>query len=140
MLDLSLKGKRAVVTGASLGIGEAVVKMLSDHGASVTFCARNKDSIKTPWIMAFGFGLLHGLGFAGALLDIGIANNKMLLSLFFFNVGIELAQIALIPIPLILIYIASKINFQNYLQITASLCIGGMGFYWFIDRVIGIIL
>ncbi len=46
MLDLSLKGKRAVVTGASLGIGEAVVKMLSDHGASVTFCARNKDSIK----------------------------------------------------------------------------------------------
>ena len=46
MLDLSLKGKRAVVTGASLGIGEAVVKMLSDHGASVTFCARNKDAIK----------------------------------------------------------------------------------------------
>ena len=42
MLDLSLQGKRAVVTGASLGIGEAVVKMLSDHGASVTFCARNK--------------------------------------------------------------------------------------------------
>ena len=46
MLDLSLKGKRAVVTGASLGIGEAVVKMLSDHGASVTFCARNKMQLK----------------------------------------------------------------------------------------------
>ena len=44
--------------------------------------------------MAFGFGLLHGLGFAGALLDIGIANNNMLLSLFFFNIGIEIAQIA----------------------------------------------
>ena len=50
---------------------------------------RNKGSVKTPWIMAFGFGLLHGLGFAGALMDIGIANNNMLLSLFFFNVGIE---------------------------------------------------
>ena len=96
--------------------------------------------IKTPWLMAFSFGLLHGLGFAGALSDIGIANDQMLLSLLFFNIGIELAQIALIPIPLILIYIASKINFQNYLQISASLCIGGMGFYWFIDRVIGIIL
>ena len=45
MLDLNLEGKRAVVTGASLGIGEAVVKMLSDHGASVTFCARNDDAI-----------------------------------------------------------------------------------------------
>ena len=96
--------------------------------------------LKTPWLMAFSFGLLHGLGFAGALSDIGIANNQMLLSLLFFNVGIELAQIALIPIPLILIYVASKINFENYLQITASLCIGGMGFYWFIDRVISIAL
>jgi hypothetical protein len=96
--------------------------------------------LKTPWLMAFSFGLLHGLGFAGALSEIGIANDQMLLSLLFFNVGIELAQLALIPIPLILIYVASKINFENYLQITASLCIGGMGFYWFIDRVIGIIL
>ena len=90
--------------------------------------------------MAFGFGLLHGLGFAGALSDIGIANDQMLLSLLFFNIGIELAQIALIPIPLILIYIGSKINFYNYLQITARLFIGGMGVYWFIDRVIGIIV
>ena len=101
---------------------------------------RNKDSIKTPWIMAFGFGLLHGLGFAGALLDIGIANNNMLLSLFFFNVGIEIAQIALIPIPLIILLISNKFNITKITKIIVSLCIGGMGFYWFIDRVIGIIL
>lgn len=95
--------------------------------------------LKTPWLTAFSFGLLHGMGFAGALSDIGIANDQMLLSLLFFNAGIELAQIALIPIPLILIYLASKINYENYLRISASLFIGGMGFYWFIDRVIGII-
>jgi uncharacterized membrane protein YqjE len=89
--------------------------------------------------MAFSFGLLHGLGFAGALSDIGIANNQMLLSLLFFNVGIELAQIALIPIPLLIIYLSTKINIQNYSQIAASLVIGSMGAYWFIDRVIGII-
>ena len=100
----------------------------------------NKRTIKTPWIMAFGFGLLHGLGFAGALIDIGIANNKMLLSLFFFNAGIELAQIALIPIPLLLIFLANKYNSPNTLKIFASYSIGGLGFYWFIDRVIGIIL
>ena len=101
---------------------------------------QKKRSIKTPWIMAFGFGLLHGLGFAGALIDIGIANNKMLLSLFFFNAGIELAQIALIPIPLLLIFLANKYNSPNTLKIFASYSIGGLGFYWFIDRVIGIIL
>jgi uncharacterized membrane protein YqjE len=89
--------------------------------------------------MAFSFGLLHGLGFAGALSDIGIANNQMLLSLLFFNVGIEIAQIALIPIPLLIIYLSTKINIQNYSQIAASLVIGSMGAYWFIDRVIGII-
>ena len=90
--------------------------------------------------MAFSFGLLHGLGFAGALSDIGIANNQMLLSLLFFNVGIEIAQIALIPIPLLIIYLSTKMNIQNYSQIAASLVVGSMGAYWFIDRVIGIIL
>ena len=101
---------------------------------------RNKESIKTSWIMAFCFGLLHGLGFAGALMDIGIANNKMLLSLFFFNVGIEIAQIALIPIPLLILFISKRFNMTEIIKIIVSLFIGGMGFYWFIDRVIGIIL
>ena len=45
MMDLDLSGKRAVVTGASLGIGEAVVKELADMGATVVFCARNQDSV-----------------------------------------------------------------------------------------------
>jgi len=101
---------------------------------------RNKGSLKTPWLMAFGLGLLHGLAFAGALMDIGIANDKMLLSLFFFNVGIEIAQIALIPLPLMIIFISKKFNYFEITKILISLCIGGMGFYWFIDRVIGIIL
>ena len=89
--------------------------------------------------MAFAFGLLHGLGFASALIEIGIANEKMLLSLLFFNIGIELAQIALIPIPIILIYLFKKLSIDNYLKTSMSLLIGGIGFYWFIERVIGII-
>ena len=101
---------------------------------------RKEDKVKSPWITAFCFGLLHGLGFASALMDIGFSNNNILYSLLFFNIGIELAQIALIPIPLILIYMATKFNNLNNLKVVASLSIGGLGFYWFIDRVIGIIL
>ena len=44
-MDLDLSGKRAVVTGASLGIGEAVVKELADMGAEVVFCARSQDAV-----------------------------------------------------------------------------------------------
>ena len=101
---------------------------------------RKEDKLKSPWIMAFCFGLLHGLGFASALMEIGFSNNNILYSLLFFNIGIELAQIALIPIPLMLIYMATKFNNLNNLKVIASLSIGGLGFYWFIDRVIGIIL
>jgi 3-oxoacyl-[acyl-carrier protein] reductase len=46
MMDLDLKGKKAVVTGASLGIGEAVVRMLADYGADVSFCARSPKAIE----------------------------------------------------------------------------------------------
>ncbi len=45
MIDLDLSGKRAVVTGASLGIGRATVKLLADHGAHVSFCARNGEAV-----------------------------------------------------------------------------------------------
>ena len=45
MIDLDLSGKNAVVTGASLGIGQATVKLLADHGANVSFCARNAEAV-----------------------------------------------------------------------------------------------
>jgi len=47
MIDLNLDGRRAVVTGASLGIGEAIVKELADLGAEVVFCARNNDAVES---------------------------------------------------------------------------------------------
>ena len=52
--------------------------------------SKSNLKLKTPWMMAFGFGLLHGLGFASALMDIGIANNQMLLSLYILPKSISL--------------------------------------------------
>jgi len=51
---------------------------------------------RRPWTMAFSFGLLHGLGFAGALSDVGLPQADIPLALFSFNVGIELGQLAFI--------------------------------------------
>jgi len=101
--------------------------------------ADNKDK-QFPWYYAFGFGLLHGFGFSGALSEIGINNNELVLSLLFFNVGIEIAQLAIIPIPFLIIFFFrnSKV-FQNIKYLTAII-IGGIGVYWFIDRALGIFL
>ena len=93
----------------------------------------------TPWLMAFGFGLLHGFGFAGALSEIGISNDQLLLSLLFFNIGIEIGQLIMIPIFLSGIYLLSKIKLEKISYQSASYLLGGVGSYWFIDRVIGIV-
>ena len=49
-----------------------------------------------PWWLAGGFGLLHGMGFAGALAEVGLPQAELPLALLFFNIGIELGQLAFI--------------------------------------------
>ncbi len=51
---------------------------------------------QAPWIIAFSFGLLHGLGFAGALAEIGLPPGHIPMALFFFNVGVEIGQLIFI--------------------------------------------
>src|SRR6202023_2826515 len=58
---------------------------------------RRSDITQTyPWVVAFSFGLLHGLGFDGALAEIGLPHGEIPLALFSFNVGVELGQLAFI--------------------------------------------
>jgi hydrogenase/urease accessory protein HupE len=56
---------------------------------------------RSPWIMAFGFGLLHGLGFAGALAAVGLPDGEIPLALFSFNVGIEIGQVLVVAAVLL---------------------------------------
>jgi hypothetical protein len=101
--------------------------------------SENKKYASTPWLIAFGFGLLHGLGFANALTGIGIGNEQLLLSLLFFNLGIEVGQLLLVPIFGFFIWMAHKFDLYKQSATLTSLILGGMGFFWFIDRTIGIL-
>jgi len=92
----------------------------------------------TPWLIAFGFGLLHGLGFAGALTEIGINNENLLLSLLFFNIGIEAGQLLVLPLFGIVIYLLKTEKIKIEVNTFASYFIGGLGTYWLIERVISI--
>ena len=100
--------------------------------------SEEKGKDHTPWVMAFGFGLLHGFGFAGALGEIGIANEQLLLSLLFFNIGIEIGQLIMIPIFLIIIWLLQRVKLNFSITKLSSYAIGGMGSFWLLERVLGI--
>ena len=101
--------------------------------------SENKQYKSAPWLIAFAFGLLHGLGFANALTGIGIANEQLLLSLLFFHLGIEAGQLLMIPIFGAFIWLAYKFNIYKQSATCVSYILGAMGFFWFINRTIGII-
>ena len=122
-------------------ISQSVIEALI--ALTIIFVALDAVDIKNkkfPWYYAFGFGLLHGFGFSGALSEIGINNNELALSLLFFNVGIEIAQLAIIPIPFLIVYFFNNDKIFQKIKYLTAISIGGIGVYWFIDRVIGIFL
>ena len=64
---------------------------------------------RKPWVVAFAFGLLHGLGFAGALAEVGLPENSIPLALLFFNIGVEIGQVLFILVVLMIFRALSKL-------------------------------
>lgn len=93
----------------------------------------------SPWriLIVFLFGLIHGMGFASALNEIGLPRNQFALSLFSFNVGVELGQITVILATYVLILIPfHKIkNFRQRIVYPLSILIAGIALYWTVQRV-----
>ena len=93
---------------------------------------------RAPWIVAFTFGLLHGLGFAGALREVGLPQNHIPAALFFFNVGVELGQIAFIAIVLTLIALVRRVPLRvpHWAELIPPYAIGSIAMFWVIQRVV----
>ncbi len=92
---------------------------------------------KKPWLVAFTFGLLHGFGFAGALANIGLPQLDISIALAFFNVGVEIGQIAFVLVVLVIIRILSlKKQWPRYLKQIPAYAIGSMATFWMIERVV----
>lgn len=93
----------------------------------------------TKWrtIFVFGFGLLHGLGFASVLGDFGIAQGAFIQALIGFNVGVELGQLAVIAIAFALVgWFMKKDWYRMAIVIPASLVIAGIGAWWVVERTL----
>ena len=89
------------------------------------------------YIVILFFGLLHGLGFALVLSDIGYRSSKLFLNLISFNIGIEVAQILLILFLYLLVGIKFAKNkyYRITFQIPSSILIASIGLYWFLQRI-----
>lgn len=87
------------------------------------------------WIVAFGFGLIHGFGFAAVLTDLGLPQDSLLLSLVSFNVGVEVGQLAIVAAFLPLAYLLRRSWSYPRLVLTGgSLAVIAIALVWFTER------
>jgi hydrogenase/urease accessory protein HupE len=100
---------------------------------------RGRPGSKAPaWTMAFAFGLLHGLGFAGALAEVGLPSSSVPLSLLTFNVGVELGQLAFVAVVLVgaAWVVRWERNIGGQMLRLAPIAIGGIATFWVIERTV----
>jgi hypothetical protein len=99
------------------------------------------DDQRWPWAIAFTFGLLHGLGFASALAEVGLPQLSIPVALLFFNVGVEIGQLAFIAAVLAVIAMGRWIGHRialpqlHWLWRMPPYAIGGIASYWVIERL-----
>lgn len=99
-----------------------------------------------PWIVAFSFGLLHGLGFAGALSAIGLPPSEIPLALLFFNVGVELGQLVFVfGVLAVMVIMNQGLGLTResgiYLKGERAVVyiIGVLSSYWLIERTMAVL-
>jgi HupE / UreJ protein len=91
--------------------------------------------MKRRWMIAFGFGLIHGFGFAAVLTDLGLPQSSLLLSLVSFNVGVELGQLAIVAAFLPLAYlIRHSWSYPRLVVTGGSLAVIAIALVWFTER------
>jgi len=87
------------------------------------------------WVVAFLFGLMHGFGFASVLVDLNLPRSSLALSLFGFNVGVEMGQLVLVALLVPLAYLAREKRFYKFAVLDGgSLLIAIVALGWLVER------
>ena len=128
---------------AVLGVIELPSRLVeSVIAASVMAAALNNvwpRVIARLWMVAFGFGLVHGFGFASVLADLGLPADALALALVGFNVGVELGQLAIVLVFLPLAFALRRTAFyRRWVMVAGSLFIALLALAWFVERAFGV--
>lgn len=96
--------------------------------------------LRRPWAIAFAFGLLHGFGFAGALSELGLPPPEIPLALLFFNVGVEIGQLAFVGVALggYTLLRDRLVRLPHWTTAIPGYAIGGLATLWFFERLAAI--
>ncbi len=91
---------------------------------------------RAPWLIAFTFGLLHGLGFAGALSEVGLPSQAIPLALLFFNVGVEIGQLAFVSVLVLAVAAIRRLPTAppDWSRRVLPYAIGSVAMFWVIER------
>jgi hydrogenase/urease accessory protein HupE len=93
----------------------------------------NREPKHQPWV-AFGFGLIHGFGFAGILAEMRLDGNHLVASLLSFNIGIEIGQLIIVSLAFPLILLIKKLKKMEWIIPGTSIGILAFGLVWFVQR------
>jgi hypothetical protein len=95
-------------------------------------------TIQHPWVVAFTFGLLHGFGFASALMSAGLPRAELSLALLSFNIGVEIGQVSFVALVLLLerSFRVLEIRWPRFAEALPGYTVGSLGAFWTIQRVV----
>jgi hydrogenase/urease accessory protein HupE len=96
-------------------------------------------SRRWPALVAFLFGLVHGLGFAGALTQFGLPQNHLAAALLSFNVGVELGQMMLVALAFVAVKLLSRWPVVQRARTPALYAMGGVAAYWSWGRIVAML-
>jgi hypothetical protein len=119
---------------------EAVIALSVAFVAAEILRARRDGggvAARAPWIVAFGFGLLHGFGFAGALAEVGLPQRAIPVALLLFNVGVELGQLAFVAAVLAAgaLLARLRVRWPRWSPYVPAYAIGSLAIFWVMERV-----
>jgi len=86
--------------------------------------------------MAFVFGLVHGLGFAGGLRELGVPDRHVALAMLGFAGGVELGQIAFLALVLVAVHLVARVRLEPQLRRASVHVLGALSSFWLIERVV----
>jgi hypothetical protein len=116
---------------ACIALSLVLVALDAGRGAP----AESKRQVRTGAALAFLFGLVHGLGFAGGLAEIGLPPRAIPAALLGFAGGVEIGQVAFLAVVVLLLALAARVRALRFLPTAGAYAVGVVGCFWLFERL-----